>query len=101
MAPVAPPIGPHPGSERPLICLSHADHTCPNRWLHKLAACLERAFGTDVSINVPFTGGHIIRAHCRELPWLQLEVNRAPFLSNGEKRDAVLEALDGFCASVL
>jgi len=96
----APPISPDPGSPRPHICLSDARHTCPSQWLRQLALCLERAFETDVSINEPFEGGHIIRAHCREIPWMQLELSRAPFLPLAEKRRRVLDTLACFCAAV-
>lgn len=101
MAEIAPPIGPRPGSHRPLICLSNADHTCPSRWLHELASCLQQAFRADVSINSPFGGGHIIRAHYREVPWVQLEINRAPFLSDNEKRTRIIQAFERFCALAL
>ena len=101
MAPVAPPIGPRPNSERPLICLSNADHTCPARWLQELASHLQQAFKTDVSINTPFRGGHIIRAHSSEVPWIQLEINRAPFLPDHEKRTRMIHAFERFCALAL
>ena len=100
MAATAPPVGPDPGSARPHICLSDAGHTCPRPWLRQLALCLDRAFETDVSINKPFEGGHIIRAHCREIPWMQLELSRAPFLSLAEKRQRVLDAIECFCTAV-
>jgi N-formylglutamate deformylase len=100
MAPVAPPIGPNPGSERPLICVSNADHTCPAPLLNQLALCLKDAFKTNVSINTPFKGGHIIRTHCNELPWIQLEISRAPLLSKDEKRQRVIDALERFRALV-
>lgn len=93
MAAKGPPIGPGPGIERPWVCLSNADGTCPNEWVERLASALERAFGANVKINDPFKGGYIIRSHSRELPWVQLELSRAPFLSNAEKRDGTLVAL--------
>jgi formiminoglutamase len=99
MAAQGPPIGPAAGLDRPAICLGNGDGTCPPDWFEKLAACLERAFDLPVSRNDPFRGGHIIRAHARELPWVQIEISRAPFASNAEKREAVLRALHEWCGT--
>jgi formiminoglutamase len=93
MAATGPPVGPDPGAERPSICLSNGAGTCPQEWIESLAACLEKAFRTKVSINHPFKGGYIIRSHAEELPWLQLEFSRAQFVSNEEKRQHLFEAL--------
>lgn len=93
MAAKAPPIGPDSGAERPDLCLSNADGTCPEQWFESLAVCLERSFARPVSRNDPFQGGYIIRSHASELPWVQVELSRAPFLSNEEKRTAFLEAI--------
>jgi formiminoglutamase len=101
MASQGPPLGPDPGKERPLVCLSNAGGTCPDEWLSLLAACFGESFQTDVSINEPFTGGYIIRSHSVELPWVQVEISRAPVLSNREKRLAVLNALTSWCQSRL
>jgi formiminoglutamase len=101
MAAVAPPIGPNPGSERPLICVSNAERTCPESWLRQFVSCLQKAFGAEVAINTPFRGGHIVRAHAAEIPWIQLELSRAPFLANAEKRERVLEAMRRFCELAL
>jgi N-formylglutamate amidohydrolase len=90
---VGPPIGPGAAVERPWICLSNADRTCPADWLRSLAACLEDAFKHPVSVNEPFKGGFIIQSHARELPWVQLELSRAPFLPDSAKRARVLGAL--------
>lgn len=98
MAAVGPPIGPGPGIERPPLCLSNADGTCPDEWLRRLASCLREASGLTVAINHPFKGGFIIRSHSRELPWVQLELSRAPFRSDVEKRRIVLEAFDRWCS---
>jgi len=54
----------------------------------------------NVSVNEPFEGGHIIRAHCREIPWMQLELSRARFLPIEEKRRRLLDALECFCTAV-
>lgn len=94
MAAVGPPVSPDPGQERPMVCLSNADGTCSAVWLLSLAECFEEAFEVPVSINHPFKGGYIIRAHAAELPWVQLELSRSPILSDYEKRKRVLEALE-------
>jgi N-formylglutamate deformylase len=98
MAAKGPPIGPGPGVERPWICLSNGEGTCPQDWIGSLAGCFARAFGHEVNINDPFKGGYIIRAHAHELPWVQLELSRAPFMSNDEKRRWVRAALQDWCA---
>jgi formiminoglutamase len=102
MAAVGPPVGPDPGVERPAICLSDGDGTCPHEWLGELAMCLGRTFGREVAINHPFTGGYIIRSHASELPWIQIEFSRAPFTPIDEKRARLLQALtswSGHCLS--
>jgi N-formylglutamate deformylase len=93
MAEIGPPIGPLAGQARPLICLSNGDDTCPESWFMDLADCLSRAFNIEVSRNFPFKGGFIIHAHAAELPWVQLEMSRAPWLTNVEKRELLLDAL--------
>ena len=90
MAALGPPIGPDPGVKRPALCISNAHFTCPDEWIISLAAYLESVFEKEVSINTPFKGGYIIRAHAKELPWVQLELSRAPFLSNQEKACVLL-----------
>jgi formiminoglutamase len=97
MADVGPPIGPDAGRKRPSICLSNAKGTCPQDWFNRLADCLEEAFETEVSKNKPFKGGYIIRSHAHELPWVQIELSRAAFLSYEEKRMKLLEALKEWC----
>lgn len=97
MAAFAPPISDNAGTERPLICLSHANHTCPEDWFEGLATCLETSYGFAVARNEPFQGGHIIRAHCHEIPWVQLEISRAPFMPLPEQRERLLEALGSWC----
>ena len=96
-----PPVGPDPGIERPLICMSNADCTCPKEWITSLAECCEKVFETEVSINKPFKGGYIILSHAREIPWLQLELSRAHFFSNEEKSCRVIEALGDWCKKFL
>ncbi len=93
MLAVGPPIGPGPGIERPHVCLSNGDGTCPAAWLDILVNAFGEQFGPHVSANHPFKGGYITRAHAAEMPWVQLELSRAPFASNAEKRQRVLAAL--------
>ena len=50
-------------------------------------------FGNNVSVNHPFRGGYITRTHASELPWIQLEISRAPFMNNQEKRERTLRSL--------
>ncbi len=93
MAAKGPPVGPDPGRERPAVCLGNADGTCPDEWVEALARCFERAFEAPATVNDPFAGGHIVRSHAAELPWIQVELSRGPFLSNGEKATRTLAAL--------
>lgn len=99
MAAKGPPIGPDPGKERPLVCLSNADGTCPQSWMEALARYLEQVFETEVSINFPFAGGYIIRSHAAELPWVQIEFSRAPVFSTVEKQRRFLAALEKWCSA--
>ena len=101
MAAQGPPVGPDTGMERPAICISNADFTCPKEWMTALADCLKRVFEKNVSINRPFKGGFIIRSHAKELPWIQVELSRAPFFSNEEKSFRMLEALKDWCRKTL
>jgi N-formylglutamate deformylase len=97
MAEKGPPASPHPGRERPMVCLSNADGTCPMEWVRSLAQLFEAAFEATVSVNTPFKGGYIVRAHSRELPWIQVELSRTPVLSNQAKKQRVLEVLKYWC----
>lgn len=95
MAAVGPPIGPDAGKKRPLVCVSNADGTCPNEWLSELANCFKVVFPKEqVTTNDPFRGGYIIHTHSTKLPWLQIELSRTEHISNSEKRDGVIEALN-------
>ena len=100
MAAVGPSCSKDSGCERPNICLSNAHGTCPREWFEKLVQCLEASFDSEISVNHPFKGGYIIRSHSSELPWVQVELSRAPFLQTGEKRERVLQALTFFCRMV-
>jgi N-formylglutamate amidohydrolase len=95
-----PPIGPGPGLERPWVCLSNASGTCPPGWISILQRCFQQLCDGSVTINNPFKGGFIIRAHACELPWIQLELSRGPFAPNSEKRHMVLTALSKFCHDI-
>jgi formiminoglutamase len=97
MAAKGPPIGSGSGVERPWVCLSNGDGTCSQEWIESLAECFAQTFNHDVSINDPFTGGFITRSHASELPWVQLELSRAPFMSNHEKHVRILSALQEWC----
>lgn len=97
MAAMGPPIGPGAGIERPWICLSNADETCPREWLESLARCFEQAFEHEVALNDPFRGGYIVRRHASELPWVQLELSRAGFMPDDQKHERVLQALQMWC----
>lgn len=93
MLAVGPPIGPGAGLERPHVCLGNADGTCPDTWMACFAESFREQFGPRVTINDPFRGGFITRSHAAEMPWVQLEMSRAPFASNAEKRQRMLRAL--------
>jgi formiminoglutamase len=95
-----PPIGPGPGIERPWVCLSNADGTCPQPWIESLQRCFQGLLDGPVTINDPFQGGYITRTHAMELPWIQLELSRAPFLTLAKKRQCVLEALTKWCGAI-
>ena len=43
MAAVGPPVGPDPGRERPWVCVSNADGTCPQEWVDTLRDGFQRA----------------------------------------------------------
>jgi formiminoglutamase len=97
MAAQGPPVGPDPGRERPWVCLSSADGTCPPDWMRSLAQSFGEALGREPSINRPFKGGHLIRTHATEMPWVQVEFSRAQFMTWAEKRQRFLQALRDWC----
>lgn len=99
MAAVAPPIGPDEG-ERPAVCLGYADGTCPREWIEHMADCFREAYEREVTINVPFSGGFITRSRPGHLPWIQLELSRAPFFSLEDKRLRVWNALRRWCETI-
>jgi formiminoglutamase len=102
MAAVGPPIGPDSGTPRPHVCLGDAcGTTLPNGWMDGLVECFQRAFDETVEVNTPFSGGHITRTHGQSRPWVQVELSRAAFATDKEKRSRVLHALTDFCRRVL
>ena len=100
MSAIAPPVSPDPGQNRPKVCLSNANTTCPQPWLDLLASYLAEELVIKVSKNEPFKGGHIVRTHSKEIPWIQLELSRAPFLPLDVKRSRILGALRRFCKTL-
>lgn len=101
MAAHAPPIGPDPGMERPLVCLGDNDGTtAPAEWMEQLTDCFAAAFETEVAVNDPFSGGYITQCHGQEMPWVQVELSRTAALSKAAKRSGVLTALTQFCHRV-
>lgn len=100
MAAQGPPIGPDAGRERPWICLGYGDGTCPEAWICALKDCFEEQVGAHVTINEPFSGGYITRRHSKEMPWLQLEISRVPFLSGKEKNRLVRTALTALAGRI-
>jgi N-formylglutamate deformylase len=97
MAALGPPVGPDPGKPRPAVCLSHAGFTCPDPWLASMARAFEEAFERPPSLNEPFKGGFIVRSHAAELPWVQVELSREPFMDLEEKARRVIDALTRWC----
>ena len=68
--------------------------------IETLRDALARRLGRDVTINRPFRGGYITRSHAAEMPWLQIELSRAPFADLAAKRQAVLGALAELCETI-
>lgn len=101
MAEFGPPLSPDPGTRRPMICLGD-DHgrTCPAGWMKILYSSFEQQFPNSVQINQPFAGGFITRNHGRHHPWVQLEVSRSQDLTNVEKKQRIVRALESFCDQV-
>ena len=97
MAAQGPPVGPDTGQERPWVCVSNADGTCPSDWIEGLRDCFADLLDGPVRINDPFTGGYITRSRPGGLPWLQIELSRAPYLPLDRKREVVLAALRQLC----
>ena len=102
MAGIAPPVAPDPGKERPAVNLGDANGSLPAKWRDSLMECFQQAFGGhSVTLNDPFSGGFITRSHAAELPWIQVELSRAFYMSNEEKAVCVREALRSWCERYL
>jgi formiminoglutamase len=101
MLAVGPPIGPLAGKERPRICISNGlGITCQADRFSIVADSFRDAFGFEPALNEPFTGGYICRCHAAGIPWVQIELSRAPFMDIEEKRRRVLEALRMICKRI-
>lgn len=98
MAAVGPPVGPDPSRERPWVCVSNAHGTCPQEWVDTLREGFQQQLDGPVRINDPFRGGYISRSHSAEMPWLQIELSREPYLPHDAKRRVVLSALHHWAA---
>jgi formiminoglutamase len=96
MAAEGPPVGPDPGRKRPHICLGSGDGACPPAWMTILEDCFRGSFGPDVTRDEPFGGGYIVQRHGARMPWVQLEMSRAGFAPDADKRRMVLAALEEF-----
>lgn len=101
MAEFGPPVGPDPGVQRPQACLGDVNgHSCPGEWTAILQAAFRRHFPGEVTVNRPFSGGHITRFHAAEMPWIQLELSRGAFATPAEKSRKVLSALKETVAAI-
>jgi len=79
------------------ICIGNGDGTtCPERWMEIMISCFGRAFDTDVSVNDPFSGGHIIRSMPGGIAWMQIEISTDEWISNAKKSEALIQALVDF-----
>lgn len=121
----APVISDEYGQKRPFICLSNNGDimgekvegrrlTCSPELINSLAKYLQQEFpgkANNILLNEPFRGGHIVREHSKNLPWIQIELNRSAYLNQqwfDEKnltvcqsrvkfiRDKLLSAIRGF-----
>jgi N-formylglutamate deformylase len=98
MAGIAPPVAPDPGKERPAVNLGDSNGSIPAKWRDSLMECFRQAFANHkVTLNDPFSGGYITRTHAAEMPWLQVELSRAFYMSNEEKAACVHEAMRNWC----
>jgi len=98
MAAKAPPLASDSEKERPPISLADNEgKSLPPAWRERFKACLEEAFELPVAINQPFKGGYTTSHHSPEMPWVQLEISRAAFYPDEEKRERLLQALHRFC----
>ena len=99
MAAHGPPVGPDPGSERPLVCIgTGGGTTCPQPWVDIIADSLADAFGVQPSIDHPFSGGYIVRNYGLRMPYVLLELSRTTSMSVEEKSLAVVDAVSKIAA---
>ena len=101
MSAVGPPVSPDPGRERPLVCVSNGDGTCPQEWIIGLANCFGTVFTEKITVNTPYQGGYITRTHAAEMPWLQVEIFQTRAYSNDFKKNCLLEELQRFCNIII
>ncbi len=87
MDPTGPLIAPDTGKRRPLFCLSNLNHNSSSKdIIEKLAFCIQQSFNisqSDVLLNNPFSGGHIIKTYGgKPIPWIQIEINKVLYLGS-------------------
>ena len=100
MATVGPPVAPDSGEARPAVCIGTGAGAFPRQWTERLLARFRQQFPDRVTVDDPFSGGFITRAHGREMPWVQIELSRGDFMSNAEKSTAVVAALGAWVADL-
>ncbi len=69
--------------------------------MESLASRFERAFEHNVSVSSPFRDGYIIQSRAAEMPWVQLELSRAIFMTDSEERSRVSSAFQTWCEGLL
>ncbi len=94
-----PPSAKDEGKERPYVCISNGEGTCPDKWVKQMIECFKVEFDDNVKWNDPFKGGYITRCHSKEMPWVQLEISRGDFMSSAMKHQKVINALNKFADS--
>lgn len=87
------------GKERPYVCISNGEGTCPDTLVKEMVEIFKREFYGNVKWNDPFTGGYITRFHSSEMPWLQIEISRGDFMKTTEKYQKTLKSLRKFVDS--
>jgi N-formylglutamate deformylase len=96
---IGPPSAKDSGKERPYVCISNGDGTCPGQWVEVMMECFKQEFDGNVKWNDPFTGGYITRFHSTEMPWVQIEISRGDFMSSAVKHQKVINTLIKFADS--
>ena len=87
MASVAPNISPDGNNaKRPSFCISNQNgKTSTNQMMDHLAECISESFSISIeqiSKNNPFYGGYITQTYGnKQLPWIQIEMNRDLYLN--------------------